>query len=115
MREVCSLVTRGRTTSGDGREWQSTDAGHRGGPVRSSDEGPVMGLERRGRAVHGQLEVNPVGARNVTHVTRPADTRGAVHRAGRAVRTVIASLIVRWGSGRSGAAWPSARCGRWAL
>src|SRR5215213_8039593 len=61
MREVCSLVTRGRTTSGDGREWQSTDAGHRGGPVRSSDEGPVMGLERRGRAVHGQLEVNPVG------------------------------------------------------
>ena len=43
------------------REWQSTDAGHRGGPVRSSDEGPVMGLERRGRAVHGQHEVNPVG------------------------------------------------------
>jgi hypothetical protein len=35
--------------------------GHRGGPVRSSDEGPVMGLERRGRAVHGQREVNPVG------------------------------------------------------
>src|SRR4051794_7739641 len=61
MREICSLVTRGRTTSGDGREWQSTDAGHRGGPVRSSDEGPVMGLERRGRAVHGQREVNPVG------------------------------------------------------
>src|SRR6185436_4663151 len=61
MREVCSLVTRGRTTSGDGREWQSTDAGHRGGPVRSSDEGPVMGRERRDRAVHGQHEVNPAG------------------------------------------------------
>src|SRR3954464_15417466 len=55
------LVTRGRPTSGDGREWQSTDAGHRGGPVRSSDEGPVMGLERRDRAVHGQHEVNPAG------------------------------------------------------
>ena len=59
--EVCLPVARGRTTSGDRREWQSTDAGHRGGPARSSDEGPVMGLERRGRAVHGQLEVNPGG------------------------------------------------------
>src|SRR5690242_21512099 len=27
----------------------------------------------------------PVGARNAAHVTRPADTRGAAHRAGRAV------------------------------
>lgn len=26
----------------------STDARHRGGPTRSSEEGPVMGLERRG-------------------------------------------------------------------
>ena len=42
-------------------EWESTDAGHRGGPARSSGEGPVMGPERRGRAVHGRLEVNPSG------------------------------------------------------
>ena len=41
---------RGRTPSGEHREGQSTDARHRGGPARSSDEGPVMGLERRGRA-----------------------------------------------------------------
>ena len=33
------------------REGLSTDAGHRGGPDRSSDEGPVMGLERRGRVI----------------------------------------------------------------
>ena len=32
---------------------ESTDARHRGGPARSSDEGPVMGLERRGWA--GQI------------------------------------------------------------
>jgi hypothetical protein len=32
------------------RERQSTEAGHRDGPTRSSDEGPVMGPERRGRA-----------------------------------------------------------------
>ena len=41
---------RGRTPSGRNHKGQSTDAGHRGGPARSSDEGPVMGLERRGRA-----------------------------------------------------------------
>ena len=32
------------------RERLGTDAEHRGGPDRSSDEGPVMGLEPRGRA-----------------------------------------------------------------
>ena len=35
------------------RKWkphksESTEAGHRGGVTRSSEEGPVMGLERRG-------------------------------------------------------------------
>ena len=43
------------------RKGQSTDAGHRGGPARSSDEGPVMGLEPRGRADQGNLEANPSG------------------------------------------------------
>ena len=43
------------------REGQSTDAGHRGGPARSSDEGPVMGLERRGRAGQDRSTVNPAG------------------------------------------------------
>ncbi len=49
MGVVSPLVARGRTPSGDNRQGQSTDAGHRGGPVRSSDEGPVMGPEPRGR------------------------------------------------------------------
>jgi hypothetical protein len=39
-------------------EGESSDAGHRGGPTRSSDEGPVMGLERRGRVVLAGLAVN---------------------------------------------------------
>jgi hypothetical protein len=43
----CVLAARGRTPSDGNREGQST-ARHRGGPARSSDEGPVMGLERRG-------------------------------------------------------------------
>ena len=47
-----SLAARGRTLGGRNRSGQST-ARRRGGPARSSGEGPVMGLERRGRA--GQL------------------------------------------------------------
>ena len=37
---------------------QSTDARQGGGPLRSSDEGPVMGLERRRRVVRVRLVVN---------------------------------------------------------
>jgi len=51
------LVARGRVASGDNRKPQSTDAGHRGGPARSSGEGAVMVLERRGRT--GQVTVRP--------------------------------------------------------
>src|SRR5262245_57136214 len=39
---------KGKGASGSNREAESTDAPERGGPPRSSDEGPVMGLERRG-------------------------------------------------------------------
>jgi len=40
------------------REGLRTDAGHRGGPARSSDEGSVMGPERRGRIILACLLVN---------------------------------------------------------
>ena len=39
-------------------EGESSDAGHRGGPDRSSCEGPVMGLERRERVVLAGLAAN---------------------------------------------------------
>ena len=39
-------------------EGESSDAGHRGGPSRSSGEGPVIGLERRGRVVLAGFQVN---------------------------------------------------------
>ena len=39
-------------------ENESTDAGHGGGVARSSDEGSVMGLERRGYIVRLYLLVN---------------------------------------------------------
>src|SRR6516162_366848 len=42
----------------------STDAGHRGGLARSSDEVPVMGLERRGQITRSRRGVNPAMGRN---------------------------------------------------
>ena len=51
-------------------EGQSTDAGHRGGLARSSDEVPVMGMERRGQITQFRRGVNPAMGRN------PAGRRG---------------------------------------
>jgi hypothetical protein len=51
-------LAEGRAPSSGNCEGLSTDAGHRGGPSRSSAEGPVMGLERRGRVVRAGFEVN---------------------------------------------------------
>ena len=57
---ACSATrpARGRTPSRRNGKGQSTDAEHRDGPTRSSDEGPVMGLERRGRVIRTRLVVN---------------------------------------------------------
>ena len=46
---------KGKVTSGYHREGESTDAERRDGAVRSSDEGPVMGLERRGWVIAADL------------------------------------------------------------
>src|SRR5215831_12609740 len=42
---------KGQAASGSNREGESTEARRRGGAARSSVEGPVMGLERRGCVV----------------------------------------------------------------
>jgi hypothetical protein len=52
------LVVSGKASSGSGREGRIPDVGHRGGPSGSSDEGPVMGLERSGRAIQVMSPVN---------------------------------------------------------
>jgi hypothetical protein len=41
-------------------EGESSDAGHRGGPSRSSGEGSVIGLERRRRVVLASSAANRV-------------------------------------------------------
>ena len=51
LRFVTSNDVKGQAASGSNREGESTEARCRGGAARSSDEGPVMGLERRGCVV----------------------------------------------------------------
>ena len=48
---TCRLDAKGEVQMGGPHEDESTDAGHRGGAARSSDEGSVMELERRGCVV----------------------------------------------------------------
>lgn len=54
-RENLAGAAKGKGTSGSNRKAESTDAPERGGLPRSSDEGPVMGLERRGWVVAADL------------------------------------------------------------
>jgi hypothetical protein len=51
-------VVSGKAPSGGNREGRSPGAGHRDGPSGSSDEDPVMGLERSGRAILRRSAVN---------------------------------------------------------
>jgi len=124
MGVVDPLVAKGRTPSGVNREGLSTDAGHWDGAARSSDEGPVMGLEPRGRADQGKSEANPAGE-------EPGETpkpkvksfeidKRLVFRAWEKVRsnygvrawTPSASTGFKSGRCRRGAT-SLARCGRW--
>ena len=55
---TCRPDAKGEIQVGGPYEGESTDAGHRGGAARSSGEGPVMGLERRGCVVQLCREAN---------------------------------------------------------
>lgn len=50
-------ITR-KVPSGRNRKGPHPHAGHRGGSPGSSDEGPVIGLERSGRAIQARTAVN---------------------------------------------------------
>jgi len=73
-RENLAGDAKGKGASGENREAESTDAPERGGLPRSSDEGPVMGLERRGWAIAAELG-QPVlsgGAQNFSGRRQPS-------------------------------------------
>ena len=76
-------------------ESQSTDAGHRGGWARSSVEGPVMGLERRGPITLFRRRVNPAMGRNLAGRRRPRPS-------------LVGRSTQRWG----GASWGDKAEGR---
>src|SRR3974377_1047304 len=58
-RENLAGDAKGKSTSGYNREAESTDAPERGGLPRSSDEGLVMRLERRGWVI--TVDLGPLG------------------------------------------------------
>lgn len=58
---TCRPDAKGETQADGLREGEITDAGHRGGATRSRDEGPVMGLDRRGGVARLYYVGNPKG------------------------------------------------------
>ena len=57
-RENLRFDAKGKATSGSNREGGNTKAERRDGAARSSEEGPVMGLERRGCVVQPSALAN---------------------------------------------------------
>ena len=58
---TCRLDAKGETQAASRREGLSTDTGHSGGDVRNREEGPVMGLDRRGVVIRLYPVGNPKG------------------------------------------------------
>jgi hypothetical protein len=58
---TCRSDAKGDIQVGGPHEGESTEAGHRGGVTRFSEEGLVMGLEQRGDIVWLYRWVNPRG------------------------------------------------------
>jgi hypothetical protein len=56
--DTAAPAARGSAPSSKNCEALSTDAGRAGGPVRSSGEAPVMGVERRDRTIRVTDAVN---------------------------------------------------------
>ena len=60
-RENLAGDAKGKGTSGDNREAESTDAPERDGLPRSSDEAAVMAVERRGRVIEVESDQPATG------------------------------------------------------
>jgi hypothetical protein len=58
---TCRPDAKGATQAACHRKGLSTEAGHRGGGVRSREESPVMGLDRRGVVIRLYPVDNPKG------------------------------------------------------
>ena len=58
---TCRPDAKGEAQADGLRKGESTDAGHRGGAARGRDEGPVIGLDRRGGVARLYYVGNPQG------------------------------------------------------
>ncbi len=58
---TCRPDAKGEAQADSLREGESTDAGHRGGGVRSRAESSVMGLDRRNAVIRPNHARNPNG------------------------------------------------------
>lgn len=58
---TCRPDAKGEIQAVSRRKDPSTDAGHRGGDVRSRDDGSVMGSDRRGIVIQLYFGGNPIG------------------------------------------------------
>src|SRR3954451_6723495 len=93
-------VSRGRAASGGNRESLSTDAASAGGPARSSDETPVMGVERRGRLICWFVSAS-------NQAISWEETRGQVRTGRKVVSDTEAAGVggVQAGQGEQGCGW----------
>ena len=64
---------KGEVQMGGPHKDESTEAGHRGGATRSSDEGPVMGLETEGVALFSSGQGSTSNGRNPLDRAKPYD------------------------------------------
>ena len=78
-RENLAGDAKGKDASGSNREAESSDAPERGGLPRNSDEGPVMGLERRGWVIAVDLG-QPVRREDPSFNGRRQPSRGGASR-----------------------------------
>src|SRR5450756_3193929 len=83
-----SGVVRGRAPSSRNCEVLSTDAGRAGGPVRSSDEAPVTGVERRGRTIKGSLFDQPEFLEGIGWVSQDRKGSRSIFRSGKCGRRI---------------------------
>src|SRR5450756_10978 len=88
-------VVRGRALSSRNCEVLSTDAGRAGGPVRSSDEAPVMGVERRGRTIEGCLVDQPEFLEGVGWASQCRKGSRSIFRSGKCGRRIGESRPTR--------------------
>ena len=92
-RENLAVDAKGKGASGSNREAESTDASERGGLPRSSEEGPVMGLERRGWVIAVDFWANRFAGKSPSFNGRRQPSRDGTSRMSREAQVRICERL----------------------